>query len=195
MTRSPRLEGRWDGANSTPEVPANFTISLRNRGYFEGTFFNINNELSLSTVDFRVTSEHSKGTGTRLMKGALALARDCGASETGAWIESPAALYVRKKLFGSAIAFYGVNENDPEIHISVEEAIAALDGKGEFAQLEPFSGEGAVIARSDLTTLDTSGWERPVMLNRPPAEMRLALEQRGITPPPSLSQIRQNRRA
>ena len=72
------------------------------------------------------------------MMGALALAQDCGASETGALVTLPAALAIRKKLFGSAMSFYSVNEVGPEMPISVDEAMLALDGKGEFAEAELF---------------------------------------------------------
>lgn len=106
-------------------------------------------EVTYSATEFEVVSRRDAGTGTRLMMGAIALAKAHGVTRSGAHATAPRTLHISRKLFGEHIVLHDIN--DVPLDCSVDDALALLQAE----QSIPGGGNGIVVY-VDLNRIDTS---------------------------------------
>jgi hypothetical protein len=117
--------------------------------------------LAISTVQFEVASARNCGAGTRLMMGALALAKSHGVEISIANVVSPAAMRIRQKLFGDTMTIMDAADNI--VSYSVNDAILELAHN----QANPDPAYDGLNVSCDLTLTDTSQWPLPEQWDLP----------------------------
>lgn len=170
--KQPDLSFEWLHYD-TSDKKWDFRVNSPRGGTFSGRLGHdqSGNPSELTTADFHVDEQRrERGIGTQLLMGAVAVAKEQGATKFVASVESPEAMHIRQKLFGENMKF---SDYDPTtkteitVPITTEQAIQSLNRATEFEYDLEFREHGFMV-EVDLNSVDTSDWTLPSILNERP---------------------------
>lgn len=134
-------------------------------------------QVKIERVEIFSTEDRGKGLGKRLLKTFAAEAKQAGATTLVGDIISAEEIHNRVKTFGEEnVTFYETlpaaddqNGREVELPLTRQQAIDSLNraqhayGERHVGTEDPDEEEPTISARTDLTMVDTSEWELPVI--------------------------------